>query len=99
MHTACLWSEKLPFAGYSVEKELLQSGLCPEPRLGRSWGPKAPLRSLAGALCTPWGHRHSSSSCDEIAVKDPARLSAAAILYRAGVSGVPARPARLNVAP
>ena len=22
MHTACVWSEKLPFAGYSVVKEL-----------------------------------------------------------------------------
>src|SRR5690348_6235761 len=30
MHTACVWSEKLPFAGYSVVKD--HSGLCPEPR-------------------------------------------------------------------
>src|SRR5207247_9810751 len=28
-------------------------GLCPSPRLGRSRGPYAPLRSLAGALCAP----------------------------------------------
>src|SRR2546428_504017 len=48
MHTACVWSEKLPFAGYSVVKD--HSGLRPEPRLGRSRGPKAPLRSLAARL-------------------------------------------------
>src|SRR3989442_752131 len=85
MHTACVWSEKLPFAGYSVVKDhsggniaprnlsviagrfppdphrsltrgapmphsvrSRQSlGLRPEPRLGRSRGPFAPLRSLA----------------------------------------------------
>src|SRR5438128_7062543 len=45
MHTACVWSEKLPFARYSIVKD--HSGLCPEPRLGRSRGPFAPLRSLA----------------------------------------------------
>jgi len=32
---------------------LYQPGLCPGPRLGRSRGPSAPLRSLAGALCAP----------------------------------------------
>src|SRR5207247_6873113 len=37
MRTACAWSEKLPFAGYSVVKD--HSGLRPEPRLGRSRGP------------------------------------------------------------
>jgi len=85
MHTACVWSEKLPFAGYSVVKDhsggniaprnlsvvagrfppdphrsltrgapmphsvrSRQSlGLRPEPRLGRSRGPFAPLRPLA----------------------------------------------------
>jgi hypothetical protein len=31
----------------------IRPGLCPGPRLGRSWGPNAPLRSLAGALCAP----------------------------------------------
>src|SRR6266568_3412456 len=85
MHTACVWSEKLPFAGYSVVKDhsggniaprilwwsrgafprtpfarslvgpkgptpfacVNHSGLRPEPRLGRSRGPFAPLRFLA----------------------------------------------------
>jgi hypothetical protein len=28
-------------------------GLRPTPRLGHSWGPYTPLRSLAGALCAP----------------------------------------------
>ena len=32
MHTACVWSEKLPFAGYSVVKERLRSyGLSLKP--------------------------------------------------------------------
>src|SRR5215831_7839115 len=34
MHTACVWSVKLPFAEYSVVKYL--SRLRPEPGLGRS---------------------------------------------------------------
>src|SRR5207248_10846353 len=89
MHTACLWSEKLPFAGYSVEKELLQSGLCPEPRLGRSWGPKSPTPLPRRRAVRALGHRHSSSSCDEIAVKDPARLSAAAFFTERGFQGSP----------
>ena len=29
MHTACVWSEKLPFAGYSVVKELLDGPVVP----------------------------------------------------------------------
>ena len=50
MRTACAWSEKLPFAGYSVVKD--HSGLRPEPRLGRSRGP-APLRFLAARSRSP----------------------------------------------
>jgi hypothetical protein len=39
--------KKLPFAEYSVVKDQM-GGCAPQtPRLGRSWGPYAPLRSLA----------------------------------------------------
>jgi hypothetical protein len=72
LHTACvrlrpsghrqieLWSEKLPFAGYSVVKdhpgEISPRGICRRPRglspgppfqLAHAQGPKAPLRLLA----------------------------------------------------
>src|SRR5262245_33809863 len=52
MHTACVWSEKLPFAGYSVVKD--HSGE-PAPRnLAMAPGllPPGRLRSLThGAFC------------------------------------------------
>ena len=50
MHTACVWSEKLPFARYSVVKE--PSGLDPEPRLGHSRAPRAPERPRFTNLVT-----------------------------------------------
>jgi hypothetical protein len=37
-----LWSEKLPFAEYSVVKDQL-GAKPPSPRPGRSWGPDAPF--------------------------------------------------------
>ena len=87
MHTACVWSEKLPFAGYSVVKDH-SGGIRPSeshivvlgttspgpPSLGRSQGPKAPLRSLASIL------------------QRPARLFAAAISGELGLSGGPSEP-------
>jgi hypothetical protein len=42
MHTACVWSEKLPFAGYSVDKDHRRFGPWPARQLGRSRGPKSP---------------------------------------------------------
>jgi len=60
MHTACVWSEKLPFEGYSVVKDDSGGNIAPrnlsaaagrfppDPRGSlRSWGPFAPLRSFA----------------------------------------------------
>ena len=92
MHTACVWSVKLPFAEYSIVKELLQSGLRPEPRLGRSRGPYAPLRSLAAR----WRSRTILSRASLAA--SPHRCGAAKPQKfsktvepesRAGVSGAP----------
>ena len=38
MHTACVWSEKLPFAGYSVVKELVPSGVLAPRKAGATHG-------------------------------------------------------------
>src|SRR4051812_36999447 len=47
-NTACVVvGKKLPFAEYSVVKDQM-GAKPPSPRLGRSRGPEAPLRSLAG---------------------------------------------------
>ena len=51
MHTACVWSEKLPFARYSVVKD--QPGDCvPPDRLTRLLAgiPRSPLRSHGARL-------------------------------------------------
>ena len=45
-HCLCCGRKKLPCAEYSVVKDQM-GAKPPSPRLGRSWGPKAPLRSLA----------------------------------------------------
>jgi hypothetical protein len=63
-----VWSEKLPFAGYSVVKD--HSGLGPEPRLGRSRGPFAPLRSLAARLRSLRRDYHGGVAQPESRVKD-----------------------------
>src|SRR3989442_15673084 len=62
MHTACVWSEKLPFAGYSVVKDH-SGGIRPAeffgrrgatspgpPSLAHSRGPDAPL-PFARVIC------------------------------------------------
>ena len=61
MHTACVWSEKLPFAGYSVVKDHSGGNIAPRisfggrgalspgpPSLSRSRGPHDPRSAPAG---------------------------------------------------
>jgi hypothetical protein len=68
---------------------LNQTGLCPVPRLGRSRGPSAPLRSLAGAPCAPESF-HSDTACfDRCGRKDRSiglkKSTGAALEARKGV--------------
>src|SRR5262245_31111116 len=54
MHTACVWSEKLPFAGYSVVKDHSGGKYRPAEFFRRPRGafPRTPFaRSLAGPQC------------------------------------------------
>jgi hypothetical protein len=84
METVCCGRKKLPFAEYSVVKD--QMGAlppCPRdqlgalcPRLGRSRGPFAPLRSLAGT--GPLSDRSSQhSSREEHELRRPPKRCAA----------------------
>src|SRR5207247_4813196 len=55
MHTACVWSEKLPFAGYSVVKELLHNrGSAPNPGSVARGAPK-PHSAPSQARCARLG--------------------------------------------
>ena len=93
MHTACVWSEKLPFAGYSVVKDYSGGNIAPRNLsviAGRF--PPDPLRSLTRGAPTPHSVR-SRETCQtwRLCCRRPSEPSG-------GCRG-PARQARLNAAP
>jgi hypothetical protein len=93
MHTACVWSEKLPFARYSVVKDHSGGNRPSESSGGLGTLSPDPLRSVArGAALRPAPllRDNLSNLVTRVAIT---------LRSRAGVSGVPARPARLNAAP
>src|SRR4051794_40863318 len=53
------------------------TGLCPEPRLGRSRGPHAPRRSLAGAPCAPY--LRSARNLGSVNPRTPDRLGSSPV--------------------
>src|SRR5688500_12871500 len=78
MHTACVWSEKLPFAGYSVVKDHSASGFALRAICAlRSLGPYAQLRSRADRVAV-----EAIVRCKSIVFQTPSTLRA-----EAGLSG------------
>src|SRR5437773_5175822 len=94
MHTACLWSEKLPFAGYSVVKDHSGGNIAPRNLLVVAGAfPPDPLGSLARGAPTPRSARSpnlSSRSTCCLATFEAAGCS------RAGALGAPGEPRGLN---
>ena len=85
MHTACVWSEKLPFAGYSVVKDHSGGNIAPRNlRWSRGAFPRTPL-----ARFTRSANRRRS-----VPLAQPSNLSA-----EAGHSGPRRGKARVNRAP
>ena|SRR5215471_15265997 len=80
MHTACVWSEKLPFAGYSVVKD--HFGALPRTRLGRL---RVPPRSAPSRLTSPKGDVNETSKIFRASIGQWPLL-----LRRGGALGPPA---------
>src|SRR5438094_7912118 len=94
MHTACLWSEKLPFAGYSVDKDHSAPGFALRACVLARGDPYAPLRLHATARILNPSPPCSSRTREEQNFKDRPNQRA-----EAGHLGPRRGKARVNRAP